>query len=572
MENQKVARVFQEIGDILQLQGVNRFRYLAYYKAVQIVESLSLDVRKIYDDPEKQFTDIPGIGSALASKIVEILETGQCKEHQELLNGFSKGLLELLTIRGLGPKKVKLFYDVLGIDDIHKLKAAAEKGSLAELPRMGEKSQAEILKAIIDHEKHRERIILHSARVTADAMVEYMKTCEEVTKVQFAGSLRRGRETIGDVDILATGKDHAKIIQHFIDHSDVQDVLAHGETKASVVNGSGFQIDFRVVEAKSFGSALYYFTGSKNHNIHARKLAIGKGMKVNEYGIFKGDEWLAGETESDIFKVLGLPYIIPELREDNGEIEAGFNDALPDSIEVDDIRGDLHMHTTASDGKNSLEEMVGEAKKLGYEYIAITDHSPSVRVAHGLSNERVLDHIARIDALNEKIDGMTILKGAEIDILADGSLDYPDEILAKLDMVNISVHSKFNLPADEQTARVIKGLSNPYVTMLCHPTGRIVKQREPILIDIVEVARAAKAHGVAMEINGSSRLDLSPGNAKLAKEQGCKFLINTDSHRVMHLQNMRFGVTLARRGWIEKTDVLNTLPLAQMLSYFNRPQ
>ncbi|MDP2625232.1 MAG: nucleotidyltransferase domain-containing protein, partial [Candidatus Peregrinibacteria bacterium] len=305
MENHKVARIFCEIADILELQGVNRFRYLAYRRGAQIIDTLNVDVRQIHDDESKSFQDIPGIGRAMSDKIVEILETGQCSEHQKLLTGFSKGLLELLNIRGMGPKKVKRFYDELGIDDIHKLKAAAEKGTLAELEGMGEKSQAEILKSIKDHEKHRERSLLHTATVLAEDLVEYMKKCPEVTRVQYAGSLRRGQETIGDVDILATGTDHTKIIDHFVAHHDVDDVLAQGDTKSSVIIAGGVQADLRVVEEDSFGAALYYFTGSKEHNIRTRKLAISLGLKINEYGIYKGEKWLAGKTEEDIFKKLG---------------------------------------------------------------------------------------------------------------------------------------------------------------------------------------------------------------------------------------------------------------------------
>ncbi len=571
MENQKISRIFQEIGDILELQGVNRFRYLSYHRASQTISNLQRDLRAIYEENPIGLREIPGIGPALSDKIIEILETGQCKEHQTLLSGFSKGILELLTIRGLGPKKVKKFYDELGVDTLAKLKAAAETGQLAGLPGMGEKSQTEILKSISDHEKHRERALLHTATLLAEALVRYMEKCPEVEKVTYAGSLRRGKETIGDIDILTTGTDHEKIIDYFVSQPDVDIILAQGDTKASLLLEEGIQVDLRVVEEASFGAALYYFTGSKEHNIRTRKIAISKGLKINEYGLYRGEEWIAGRTEEEMFEGLELPYIIPELREDSGEVEAGYAGQLPHSIEVDDIRGDLHVHTEASDGKHSLEAMVAEARKLGYEYMAITDHSPAVRVANGLDEKRVIEHIAKIDALNATLKDFRILKGAEIDILEDGSLDYPDEILKKLDLVNISVHSKFGLTASEQTARIIKAMSHPLVTMLCHPTGRIVKQREPYLIDIVAIARAAKEYRVALEINGSARLDLNPGNCRLAKEQGAKFMINTDAHQTEHLHFMRFGIQMARRGWIEKEDVLNTLPLEELLGYFGRP-
>lgn len=569
MENQKVSHIFQEIGDILELMGENRFRVLAYQRAAQTISTLNVDVRQIYDDDPKKFREIPGIGEDLSNKIIEMLETGRCKFHEQLMAGFSKGLLELLTLRGLGPKKVKKIYEALGVDSIQKLKQAAQKGQLAKLPGMGEKSQAEIVKAIADHEKHRERILLHTALTLAEGLIVYMKKAPGITEVQYAGSLRRGNETIGDIDILATGKNHAAIIAHFVAHPDVTDVLAQGDTKASVLIAGGVQADLRVVDPSSFGAALYYFTGSKEHNIHARKIAISKGWKINEYGLYRGNKQIAGRTEDEMFDKLGLPTIIPELREDQGEIEAGYSGELPHSLELEDIRGDLHLHTEASDGKDSLEAMIEAALERGYEYIAITDHSPAVGVANGLKEDRLLEHLKKIDALDKKLKGkMRVLKGAEVDIHADGTLDYPNALLKLLDVVNISVHSKFSLPAKEQTARVIKALSNPYVTILCHPTGRIVKQREPYDIDLVEVARAAAKHRVALEINGSMRLDLSPGNIRLAKEQGALFILNTDSHQIRHLGFMRFAVTMARRGWLEKKDVLNTRSLEKMMSYF----
>jgi DNA polymerase (family 10) len=568
MENQKVARIFSEIADVLELQGVNRFRYLAYRRAAQIVETLNVDVRTIYDDPNRSFTDFSGIGQDLSGKITEILETGQCAMHQELLTGFSKGLLELLTIRGLGPKKVKRFYEELGIDDIKKLKKAAQKGELAKMERMGEKSQAEILKAIEGHEQHRERMLLHSATVMAEDMVAYMGKFKGVDRVQYAGSCRRGKETVGDLDILATGKDHVAIIDYFLAHREIEKVLAHGDTKASVLLDDGVQVDLRVVDKNSFGAALYYFTGSKAHNIRTRKLAISKGLKINEYGIFDGEKSLAGKEEKDIFKVLGLPFIHPEIRRDDGEIEAAYDGTLPKPLELDDVKGDLHMHTTETDGKSSMEDMVAKAKELGYEYIAITDHSPAVRVANGMSPKRLLNYIKRIDALNEKVKGITILKGSEVDILEDGSLDFDDELLAQLDLVNVSVHSKFGLSADVQTARIIKAMSNPYVTVLNHPTGQIIKKREPYLVDMVKIARAAKEFKVALEVNGSKRLDLNAGNIRLAKGHGAKFVVCTDSHRDSSLDHMRFGVKMARRGWLEKKDVLNTRSLDKLMDFW----
>lgn len=570
MENKKVAQIFQEISDIMEFNGENKFRYLSYRRAAQTIGTLNVDVRQIYNQDPAKFREIPGIGEALSAKIVEILETGHCLYYEELKLGVSPGMLEMLTIRGMGPKKVKKLYDELGIDEVPKLKAAAEAGKIAGLEGMGEKSQAEILKAIADHEKHRERILIHTAMSLAEELVDTMQKGPGVEQVEYAGSLRRASETIGDIDILATGKDHPAILDYFVNHPDVTDVLAHGETKASVLISGGTQVDLRVVAKSSFGAALYYFTGSKEHNIHARKIAISKGLKINEYGVYRDDKQIAGKTEEDCFKTLGLPYIIPEMREDQGEIEAGYAGTLPHPLELEDIRGDLHMHTKATDGKNTLEEMVAAAQAKGYEYVAITDHSPAVRVANGMDVKRCRTHLAAIDALNATLKGFRILKGSEVDILEDGSLDYPDELLRELDLVNISVHSKFNLDSKVQTDRIIRAMSHPYVTILCHPTGRIVKQREPYAVDLTEVARAAASFHVAMEVNGSQRLDLSPGNIRLAKEQGAHFVVNTDAHHVQHLDFMRFGVKMARRGWLEKKDVLNTRSLEKLLSYFRK--
>lgn len=565
MENQRVAQIFQEIGDILELKGEDRFRYLSYHRAAQTIANLSQNIRKIHDDGKLE--EIPGIGEALAAKISEILNTGKCATHQNLLAEFDKGLLELLSVRGLGPKKVRKFYLELGIDNIGKLKTAAEKGLIAELPGMGEKSQADILKAILEHEKHVARVHLTTATFLAEFLIKYMQDCPAVKQVVYAGSLRRGKETIGDIDLLATGKNHSAIIDHFLAHHDISLVLAQGDTKASVILEGGVQVDLRVVDEKSFGAALYYFTGSKNHNIATRKLAIKKGLKINEYGIFRGEKSLAGRTEKEIFTVLKLPYIEPELREDQGEVEFAQKTALPTLVELADIRGDLHWHTTASDGRNTLEEMVTAARGLGYEYVCVADHSTSARVAHGLDTARIMDQIKQIDALNKKLRNFTVLKGAEVDILADGSLDYPDEILKKLDWVTVSVHTKFTLSMAEQTARIIKAISNPCVNVLGHPTGRIVNSRESYELDIEAVARAAKKYNVALEINANGRLDLSGSNARLAKDCGAKFVINTDAHSTDQLDLMRFGVVTARRGWLTKKDVLNTLPVKKLLAW-----
>jgi len=591
MDNQRIAEVFQEIADILEIQGVNRFRILAYQKAAQNISIMARDLKDLYQEDPKKLEEIPGIGKDLAGKIVELITTGKCAFHQQLLKTFDKGLLDILRVRGVGPKKVMLFYSQLGIDSIPKLKHAAETGVLRDLPGMGEKSETEILNSLGEYEKHRERMTLYDAFIQASKLVSYMKKCPLIDQVEYAGSLRRMKETIGDIDILVTAKnpkkDTAKIMDYFLKYPDMEKVLAHGETKSAMILHSGVQTDIRVLDRKIFGAALHYFTGSKAHNIVIRDRAKKMGLKVNEYGVFKLKQakgkkepeeiLVGGKTEEEVFKIVGVPFIIPEMREDRGEVEAALKHKLPKPINLWDLRGDLHVHSRWSDGTQEIETIARAYMEAGFEYIALTDHSPAVTVAHGLTLDRFKLQWDEIDAINADFEKAAkkgarpfkILKGVECDILPDGSMDLPDKVLAKMDIVIASVHSRFRLTEKEQTERIVKALHNGYVKILGHPTGRLINEREPYEVDMEKVIEAAVHNHVALEINSQpSRLDLYDYYCKLAKEKGAKFTIDSDSHHTSQLNFLQFGISVARRGWVEKGDVLNTLPLKDLFKYW----
>lgn len=592
MENQRIAEIFNEIGEMLEIQGENRFRVLAYQKAALTIGDLGAECSDIYNEGgTKALEEIPGIGKDLALKIAEMVDTGKCSYHEELMKKFSPGLLELLRVRGVGPKKVKLFFGELKIDNPEKLRRAAEKGLLRDLPGMGEKSEADILKALLEYDMHTERMMLSQALVLADEIIGYMKKCVEVKRIEYAGSLRRMKETVGDLDILAavsgigtSGGDGKaeKIMDHFVKYGDVKDVIAAGRTKTSVILKSGIQADLRVIDEKIFGAALHYFTGSKEHNVAIRDRAKKMGLKISEYGVFeilkkrgKEDEKLVGgKTEEEIFKAVGLPFIEPLLRENRGEIEAAEKGRLPKTIELTDIKGDLHCHSKWSDGSHEIEEVARYYRDAGYEYIALCDHSRSSTIAHGLDEDRYRMQWDEIDEVNgillkEEKEGQPafkILKGTECDILADGSMDLPDRVLKKFDIVVASVHSRFKMNEKEMTERVIRALKNPYVKILGHPSGRLINQREPYEIDMPKVIRAAIAEGVALEINSQpSRLDLFDYYCKMAKEWGAKFSIDSDSHHYSQIDFLKYGVAVAKRGWLTKDDVINTMPLEKLM-------
>ncbi len=572
MENADIAKIFYEIADLLEIKGENPFRVRSYRNAGIVIEGLPESVKAIVERNEKELEEIPGIGKSIHEKIVEILKTGRCSYHQELLKEFPSGLLELLRVQGVGPKKVKLLYEELGIKNISDLEKAASAGKLRGLPGMGEKTEANILKAIKGLKGSEGRFKIAVALSYAEPLVEYLKKAPDVFDVQPAGSLRRWKDTIGDIDILVTCKKSAPVMDRFAAYPDVDTVVAKGETKSTVILKNGLQADVRVLDKKAFGAALQYFTGSKQHNIAIRDRAKRMGLKLSEYGVFreKDDKWIAGESEEDVYKAVGLPWIPAELRENRGEIEAAEKNKLPELVEIKDIKGDFHIHTKESDGSNTIEEMAEYAMKKGYKYIAITEHSKAVGIAHGLDEKRLLKQIEEIEKINAKFEALNlkfkILKGTEVDIKADGSLDLDKKVLEKLDIVVGAVHSRFNMTEDEMTNRLIKAIESGIVNIIAHPTGRLIAAREPYPLNMKKVMEAAKRNNVIMELNAyPDRLDLNDIHCKLAKDIGVMVAISTDSHNKMQMENIRFGVYTARRGWLEKEDILNTRPLNDVL-------
>jgi len=567
MENQDFAKVFFEVAELLELAEENPFRIRAYQKAASNIESTSDNIESIYKNGGiKALEDIPGIGKGIAEHIEEIIKTGKLKVREGLLKKFPKSVLELVNVPGIGPKTAILLHKKLKIDSIEKLEEAAKTGKLARLPGIREKKIKNILAGIELKKRNVGRFSIGVALPYAEAIAEKLSKLKEVDKILPCGSLRRAKETIGDIDILVTSKKPEKIMDAFVHLTQVEKVIAKGATKTSVMLKNGMQADVRVVDPSSFGAAVYYFTGSKAHNIQIREMAVKKGLKINEYGIFRGSKKLGGKDENDIFRIMGLPYIPPELREARGEIEAARAGKLPKLIELKDIKGDLHMHTKATDGANTIEEMAAAAKKFGYEYIAITDHTKSTRVAGGLTEKEAFAHLKKIDDANKKIGGIKIIRGMEVDILPDGTLDYPDSLLKEIDIVFASVHSNFKMSRPEMTKRIVKAMRNKYVRVLSHPTGRLIGEREAYEVDLDEVLKAAKDTGTFVELNAHPiRLDLDDIHCRKAKELGILIVITTDSHSASQLELMRYGILTARRGWLEAKDVLNTLPYDKLL-------
>ncbi|MBZ5668587.1 MAG: DNA polymerase/3'-5' exonuclease PolX [Acidobacteriia bacterium] len=570
MENREVAAVFEEISNLMKILQDDpkwTFKAAAYDRAKRSIESYPERLEDIARDPNRKLTDIPGIGEDLAKKISELIETGQSRYHQEQLAKIPRSLLDLLQLQTVGPQKVRLFYKELNIRSVDELEAAARAGRLRNLPGMSVKSEENILKAIEVFRHAAGRFRLDTAFETAEELAAWLCEFKPVEQVTPAGSLRRGRETVGDLDLLVTGRDHPGTAEHFVKFPGVATILAKGEDKVSVKLKNDLQVDVRLLDRSAYGAALQYFTGSKEHNVALRDRAKRRGWKLSEYGLFHGDKVLARRTEEEIYAQLGLPWIPPELRENLGEIEAAEKGTLPKLVELRDIRGDLQMHTTASDGRASIEEMAEAAKQLGYQYILITDHSKAVTIANGLDEKRAVEHIRRIHAARQKVKGIEIWAGSEVDILGDGRLDYPDVLLKQFDIVLVSVHSRMTMLAEEMTARLLRALENPYVRILGHPTGRQILKRDPFAFDLEKVLDAAQRHGVILELNGSpERLDLCDRHVKLARDRGMKIIISTDAHAPEHFKLMRYGVTTARRGWMEKSGVLNTLPPQKLLA------
>jgi DNA polymerase (family 10) len=570
VHNADIAALFEEIADRLEIQGANPFRIRAYRNAARTLGELPQEARALLEKGG-DLTRLPGIGDDLAAKIQEIVGTGRCSLLERLRRELPPAVTELLRIPGLGPKRVKALYHDLEVQTVEQLYRAARDGLIRALPGFGEKTELNILQAVEAHASQTHRFKLAVAAQYAEALTSFLQTAPGVKQVAIAGSFRRMRETVGDLDILVTATANSPVMQHFTAYDEVAEILSAGSTRASVVLKSGLQVDLRVVEEKSYGAALCYFTGSKAHNIAIRRIAQQLGLKINEYGVFRGTERIAGEDEVSVYRSVGLPFIPPELREDRGEIEAAHAGSLPRLVEFADLRGDLHAHTRATDGHDSLREMALAAQALGLEYLAITKHSRHLTVAHGLDPLRLARQCEEIDRLNLELDGITLLKGIEVDILEDGSLDLPDEALGRLDLVIGAVHSQFHLSRAKQTGRILRAMDHPHFTLLAHPSGRLIDRREPYDVDMLRIIRHARDRGCFLELNAHpDRLDLLDSQCQMAKEEGVLVSINSDAHSSFDFSNLKYGVGQARRGWLEKDDVLNTRPLAALRRLLKR--
>ncbi len=564
IHNADIAKAFGEIADLLEIQQANPFRVRAYRNAARIVGELGREVRLMIERGE-DLTDLPGIGDDLAGKMREIVQTGTCRALERLRGELPPAITELLRVPGLGPKRVRTLWHELDVQTPEQLARAARDGRIRMLHGFGERTEANILQAVEAHLSKARRVKLAIASQYAESLVRWIEGARGVIRVEVAGSYRRMRETVGDLDILVTASADSDVMQRFVRYDEVADVLAHGAQRASVLLRSGLQVDLRIVEEASCGAALCYFTGSKAHNIALRRIAQEKGLKLNEYGLFRGRERVAGDSEASVYTALGLPWIPPELREDRGEIAAGFGGRLPRLVELADLRGDLHVHTKATDGHDTLEAMAKAAQLAGLEYLAITEHSRRLAMARGLDPRRLADQCDAIERLNERLDGFVLLKGIEVDILDDGSLDLPDSALSRLDLVIGAVHSRFDLSRAKQTERILRAMDHPSFTLLAHPSGRLIESRDPYDVDMLRIVRHARERGCFLELNAHpDRLDLLDTHCRLAKEEGVLVAINSDAHSREDFANLRFGVGQARRGWLEATDVLNTRSLAQL--------
>ncbi|MCM8783909.1 MAG: DNA polymerase/3'-5' exonuclease PolX [Candidatus Omnitrophica bacterium] len=566
MKNFQIAQIFSKYADILEIKEDNPFKIRAYRKAAQSLESLTEDIDKLARDNRLQ--EIPGIGKDLAEKIKEFLNKGKISSFEELCKSIPEGVFRMLEIPGVGPKTAKMLYEKIGVKSIEELEKLAREHKLSGLPGLKDKTEENILKGIKLLKKGRERMLLGTALPLAELIISELKNLKEVKRITYAGSLRRMKETVRDIDILVTSTHSEKVMEYFVKLKQVKEVLAKGTTKSSILTYEGIQVDLRVVEPESFSSCLLYFTGSKQHNIHLRTLAQKMGLKVSEYGVFeeKTNKNLAkNKEEEEIYKILGLSYIPPELREDLGEIEAAQSRKLPQLLELEDIKGDLHLHSDWSDGMHSLEELAKEGIRRGYEYIAITDHSQSLGIARGLDEERLLRQIEEIKKINQKLRNFRLLCGTEVDIRKDGSLDLDKKVLEKLDVVVAALHTGFKQSKEELTKRVIKAFETGLVNILAHPSGRLLGEREAYELDYQTIFKVAKEKGVCLEINSyPQRLDLTDVNARAAKNNGIILAIGTDSHSLSQWDYMRLGVAVARRAWLEKKDVLNSLPLKEL--------
>ena len=568
MDNKAIANILYETADLLEIDGQDSFRIRSYRNAAQAIENHSQQIKELIADP-KQVLAIPGIGKSMLRNLQELLTEGKLSIQSELLEKYNPSMLQLLKIQGLGPKTIALIWSAHKVSDVDGVEKLAREGKIRELPRMGEKHEAKLLKAIEDYRRISGRFLIDAGETEAEKLIEYIEKFPGFDKITPAGSLRRGRETVGDLDILVTGKactteeGRQKAIAHVAKYPPLMDVIASGDNKISFHLRSGMQVDVRLLPPESFGAAMQYLTGSKAHNVALRQRALKMGYTLNEYSLatLEGEKPVAGKTEEEIYSKLKLDYIPPEMRENLGEIDLAQNHALPQLITQDDLQGDVHMHTVETDGKNTIEEMAEAAKERGYKYMAITDHSKNLAFANGLDDKRAVEHIARIRAVGKKMEDITIFAGIEVDILADGDLDLSDDVLAQMDIVIASVHSVFNQEPAKMTDRLLKAIENPNTSLIGHPTGRIQLRRDAYGFDMHKILTAAAKHKVAMELNAyPDRLDLNDVHLRQAKQQGVKIVINTDSHHTSHMEKIRFGILQARRAWLTKDDVLNTLP------------
>ena len=564
VHNADIAAIFEEIADLLEIRGNNPFRIRAYRNAARSIGEFGREFKTLIESGT-ELPKLPGIGADLTAKIHEIVTTGHCATLDKLRKEMPPAITELLRVPGLGPKRVQALNRELGVATVAQLKQAARSGRIRDIAGFGLKTEQRILEALEAHAEQAQRVKLPVATQYAEALVDYLKRMRGVKQVVVAGSYRRMKETVGDLDILVTAQAGGAVMERFTAYDEVRKVLEQGETRGSVVLKSGLQVDLRLVPEESYGAALYYFTGSKAHNIAVRRLAQAQGLKINEYGVFKGERRVAGDTEESVFAAVGLPFIAPELREDRGEIEAARAGRLPQLITLADLRGDLHMHTKASDGRNTMREMALAAKAQGLSYIAITEHSRRLAVARGLDPQRLARQIDEIDSLNAELSGITVLKGIEVDILEDGALDLPDSVLQRLDVVIAAVHGKFELPRRRQTERILRALDNRCVNLLAHPTGRLIGAREPYDVDMLRIMRKAKSRRIFLELNSQpERLDLDDTMCQMARDEGVLVSIDSDSHSTFDFANLRYGVGQARRGWLERDNVLNTRSLAEL--------
>src|SRR5438874_4596792 len=568
MDNKAIAGILYETADLLEIDGQDSFRIRSYRNAAQAIEALPEQVSDLIAEPKK-LLEVPGIGKGMLANMQEMFKQGRLALHAELLQKYRPSMLDLLKIQGLGPKTIALIWSADQVCELEGVEKLAREGKIRELPRMGEKHEQKLLKAIEDYRRIAGRFLLNVAEVQAEKIAEHLKDYPGVEKAIPAGSLRRGRETVGDLDILVTGPaccnddDREKLIEHIIKLPGLMEIIARGENKVSFRLRGGMQVDVRFLPPESFGAAMQYFTGSKGHNVALRQRALKLGYTLNEYSLAKLDDQqvVAGKSEEEIYAALKLGYIPPEMRENCGEIDLAEKHALPRLISQEDLRGDVHMHTIETDGRNTIVEMAEAAREHGYKYMAITDHSKNLAFANGLDDARAVEHIARIRATGEKIEGIRIFAGIEVDILGDGSLDLSDSVLEQMDLVIASVHSHFNQSAEEMTARLLKAIENPNVSIIGHPTGRILLRRDAYAYDMDAVLDAAARNKVAMELNAyPDRLDLCDRHLRMAKQRGVKIVINTDSHHTSHMEKIRYGVLQARRAWLTPDDVLNTLP------------